>query len=134
MKLKRRKHNVKQRLRCYDREIEKYKYLYRAYITVREAKRVIELLDKHFRIKPKVIGFNYKSKFYGGSANYDGVISFRTYRLNLGIVCHELRHLFCYKNKIYGHNSKFYTNLNKFMEFIENSLSYYIKIKLTVGG
>lgn len=129
MKLIRPKTIVKQKLICYVIEIANYKHFYSSLINVKEAKTIIKLLAKHFKIKIKEIDFNYKSKWYGGWAFRNGKLKFRKEELNLGIVCHEVCHLFCYKKKIYGHPNKFYYHLTRFVNFIENNLEFTIKIK-----
>lgn len=129
MKLIRPRINIKQKLVCYEIEIAKYKHLYCSFVSIEEAKRIIKLLTKHFNIKIKEVDFNYNSKNYGGRAYPNNKIKFRKQELNLGIICHELCHLFCYKKKIFGHKKEFYNILNEFIIFIENNLEFVIKIK-----
>lgn len=127
MKLIKRK-KIKQVYKMYEKEIEKYWHFYCAKCTTKDAKKIIRLIQKKFKIKVNKVDFNWKSKDFGGMAFENGNLKFNDNGcLSLFIVCHECNHLICYKKKIYYHKKGFYKNLDKVIKYIEQKIEFKIK-------
>ncbi len=116
-----------QKYKLYDKEITKYKHLYHSFISIKEACEIIRILCDKFKIKPNKIEFNYNNEMHGGWANRNGDIGFKKETLNILIVCHELCHLYSFKQKVYTHSYNFYKNLDKITKFIECNLTFKMK-------
>ena len=116
-------------LKCYQTEVEKYKYLYFSLITPDEASRIIRIVKKRYKLgKTLFTTFDLESKQYGGLANRNGWLQFGKRYLNIGIVCHELSHLIMYKRKYgAGHSRVFYNIMDEVVRFISGRLTFIIK-------
>jgi len=128
MQLKINKPLLKQKLKCYEKEINKYLVLYKTFISPTEAIYILNILEKKYKII-SIPSFNFKSKWYGAWAHTDGRLKFRKKKLNILLVCHEYCHLICYKKGIKGHNRKFYKELEKVINYIQKTLKYKITVK-----
>lgn len=118
----------KQKLKCYVKEILTYKHAYLALITPTEARKIIKLIERRYKLKIKNIRFDLKSKWCSGWAYMDNTIAFKKRYLNILIVCHEVSHLIAYRKGINNHSYKFYRILKQVINFIVTTLTFKIGV------
>lgn len=104
-----------------------YKEHWRTRLDQEQGRKIAMKLIRHFKIIPSPFIFFCNSK--NGHAGYDGYISLPKKNIALGMICHEVGHLFAYKYGRKGHTKKAYKYIHRVYKYAVR----YIPVEILLG-
>lgn len=119
----------KQVYKIYEKEQSKYVHLHCIILSKKDINKLLNILDKKYKIYPKITYYKEISAFGGWAIEDKNLIKInKLYTITLLLIIHEYTHLICFKKKIKGiHSYKFYQEFKKVILYLENNLKFTIK-------